>query len=130
MIKTRAKKPYSEDGKTNFPARNKSGVYLIYKAGKLRYVGQSGYDVYKTMYRHFQDWNDKKQTRIFYKQLKDISVRVIYCSPAQAKTLERAIILKYKPTDNPDKLELFSLSKNEQKALAELQKTDFSDVPF
>jgi excinuclease UvrABC nuclease subunit len=87
---------------TTFPeAVKRSGVYIIKKAGKIVYVGFSGTNIYKTMYRHFQSWNDRTQQRVTYKNLKNITVRVIYCTPVQANRLEKFLILKYKPIDNP-----------------------------
>jgi len=84
-----------------FNERNKSGVYMIYKNKVLRYVGFSASNVYKSLYRHFEEWNDRQQKRVTYTNLKDIKVRVIYCSPTRAYSLEKALIIKLKPKDNP-----------------------------
>ena len=133
MIKTRLYSPYTPTGKTTFPERGKSGVYLIYKGENLRYVGFSAYDLYKTMYRHFQSWEDSNQRRVVYKNLKDIKVRVVYCPPAQAAKLERALIIKYKPTDNPQKLLNFKIQTGEASVFqkfALLNTTPIEDVPF
>ena len=102
--KTRLHPPY-KNGKPFFKKRNKPGVYLIYNyQGELLYVGYSGYDLYKTMYRHFQNWNDKKQIRVTYNP-DNVQVRVIYTnSPKQANDLETALIIKKMPKDNPMKL--------------------------
>ena len=90
------KPPYLPNGKTAFKKRNSAGVYLIYKHSELKYVGYSGSDVYKAMYRHFQEWNDK-QIRIVYNP-KEVKVRVIYCnSKTTAANLEKALIIKRKP---------------------------------
>lgn len=121
MKRTRLKPPYKEDGSTSFPARNLPGCYLIYKDGtwdrELRYVGHSATDVYKALYRHFQVWNDRqvdaglRGERIVYKVRNRIKVRVIYCNTAaQARELEKALILKYRPVDNPDKLEYLEIT--------------------
>ena|SRR5690554_2157504 len=106
--KFRRQKPYNADGKTNFRYTNgKSGVYLIYKKDKLVYVGFSASNVYKTLYRHFQSWNDPTQIRITYKNAKKsntaIRVRVVLTSPDRARRLEKMIIKKHKPKDNPMK---------------------------
>jgi len=133
MIKTRLYSPYTPNGKTTFPDRQKSGVYLIYKNDVLRYVGFSANDLYKTMYRHFQNWTDSSQKRVVYKNLKDIKVRVVYCTPVMAAKLERALIIKYSPTDNPQKLLNFKMETGEVNVFqkyAALNTTPIEDVPF
>lgn len=121
MKRTKRLKPYDSEGRTNFPARNVPGVYMIWRVGlfseELKYVGFGRRDVYKALYRHFQVWNDKQAQygkrgdRITYPQAGAYRVRVIYCKTgAQAGELERALILKYKPVDNPDKLELYDIT--------------------
>ena len=133
MVKTRLYQPYTATGKTIFPERGKSGVYMIYKGENLRYVGFSANDLYKTMYRHFQSWQDEKQVRVVYKNLKDIKVRVVYCPPMQAAKLERALIIKYSPTDNPQKLLNFKIEKGEAtvfQKFAVTNTTALEDVPF
>lgn len=57
------------------------------------------------MYRHFQSWADSRQTRIIYPRHPEVKIRVIYTNtPKQAATLERALRIKYQPTDNPQQL--------------------------
>ena len=129
MKKTKLLPPYNEGTRqTTFKDRGRPGVYLIYKNGELRYVGMSQSNLYKTMYRHFQNWEDKKQERVVYKYLSGIKCRVIYCTAAQAAKLERALILKYKPTDNPNKLELFTLDASDEKMIQQVKEAD--EVPF
>ena len=96
--------PYKPDGSTAFPAKGRAGCYLIYDTKKrLQYIGHSGTDVYKTMYRHFQRWNDSSQFRATYS--KNSFVRVVYTrTEKQAQELETALIIKYKPNDNTNKL--------------------------
>jgi excinuclease UvrABC nuclease subunit len=118
--RTRALTPYNKEGKANFPARNKSGVYLIYKGETLTYIGHSKSDLYKTMYRHFQSWNDRTQIRVSYKQDSQYKVRVIYCSPTNAVKLEKALIVKYKPKDNPEKYDLFTLKERDKAMIKEV----------
>ena len=102
MKKSRAKSPYV-DGKPRYKIRNKPGVYIIYQDGAPIYVGYSSNNVYKTMYRHFQSWRDKRQTRVTYLPTDSrITARVIYTRTAkQAAALEYALIVKYQPRDNP-----------------------------
>jgi hypothetical protein len=92
------------------------------------------------MYRHFQSWNDKRQIRVTYYNLKDIKVRVIYTNtPQQASKLEKALIIKLKPTDNPTQYWLnYDTDKSEDKIynnFMELNSTDIitlkdTDLPF
>lgn len=146
--RTRLRPPYNPDGSTAFPARGVPGCYLIYKehddvvgvSHELRYVGYSASDVYKALYRHFQTWNDKqvdrgeRSERTVYSVRKDIRVRVIYCrTAAQARELEKALILRYRPTDNPDKLALLELTEDGRAMASEAMKADIitsDDVPF
>jgi hypothetical protein len=94
--------PYTADGKTKFPERGKTGVYLIKENGKIVYIGYSLNDLYKTMYRHFQTWNHTGQEVVSYnaKGSDTYTVRVVYCTPSQADRLERYLIRKHKPRDN------------------------------
>jgi len=119
MKKSRLTPPYDNKGRTMYSKRGKIGVYMIYKDNVLRYVGYSGNDLYKALYRHFQTWNDKSQQRVVYKQLNDIKVRVIYTrTKQQAANLEKALILKYKPKDNPQQYWLnYEMEPKEKQAL-------------
>jgi len=132
MLKSALNSPY-KNGKPFYTA-NKSGVYLIFKNSVLRYVGYSGYNVYKTLYRHFQSWNDPQQIRTVYSSNDpQIKVRVIYCNGTKAKKLESALIIKYEPIDNPDKLNNLILDRKEKKVLVELDNefvTYNGDLPF
>jgi len=104
-MKVSRAKPAYKDGRPTFKTRRRPGVYLIYVNGVLRYVGYSTYDVYKTMYRHFQSWRDSTQTRITYPRSPDVKIRVVYTNTAkQAAVLERALRIRYQPTDNPQQL--------------------------
>ena len=100
--------PYTADGKTKFPDRGKTGVYVIKENNKTVYVGYSENDLYKTMYRHFQTWNHRSQEVVSYnaKGNDNYTVRVIYCTPAQAGRLEKYLIKKHKPRDNAQTYEL------------------------
>lgn len=132
MIKSRKNSPY-KDGKPFYTAKQ-AGVYLIYKAGELVYIGYSQNNLYRTLYRHFQSWNDPTQQRITYNPNDtSIKVRVIYTPPSKAQKLERALILKYQPKDNPSKYELYTFTKRDQNAVEDAE-TEFTtenvDIPF
>lgn len=112
MKKTRWFSPYAAKGKTNLrPATNKAGVYIIKefakgsKSGVIVYVGMSKTDLYKTITRHFQKWDDPKQVRVTYSQDSNLyQIRVVFTTPKQAEKLEEALREHYKPRDNPQPL--------------------------
>ena len=107
-------RPYIAPRKTRLKAQiaGRSGVYLIYRvkrskngatARKLVYIGHSTTNLYKTLYRHYQSWDDPTQTRVTYSQTGNTEVRIIFAPPALAQKLEKYLIVKQKPTDNPAK---------------------------
>lgn len=118
--KTKEAPPYYQEKgamrqSTSFNLRNVGGVYLIYKNGTLVYCGFSKNNVYRTLYRHFQEWGTSNQVRTVYTNLKGITVRVIYCKDGnQASRLEKAIIIKHKPRDNQNKYDLYTTDKREE----------------
>lgn len=136
MIRSRLVTPYTRDGRATFPDRQRPGVYLIFRGGALVYVGFSSVDVYKAMYRHFQSWNDpsRDRPRAVYPKGGNSQVRVIYTNgPAQAARLERALIVRYRPADNPDKLEAHELQPADRAALEAAADAEFMDpgpAPF
>lgn len=100
MKKSEFLPPYT-DGKTTFrDAVNKAGVYVIKNSAKqIVYVGYSRNNLYRTLYRHFQKWDDSQQPRITYGK-HGYTVRVIITTPDQATRLEKYLIKKMKPRDN------------------------------
>ena len=136
MRRTKYLPPYTDTGRTTFPARQRPGVYVIKRAGRLRYVGFSTVDVYKALYRHFQTWNDRSrpEPRVVYRNLADIRVRVIYTdSAAQAARLERALIIRFKPPDNPQQLLDLQVTPAMERTMDEAANADWlpiDDVPF
>ena len=123
MRKSKWLAPYTKNNKTIFSKRNVPGVYLIKRrsSGEILYVGFSGTNLYKTMYRHFQYWNHPSQPVVTYygQDRYEFLVRVIYCTPKQAASLETMLIIKYKPTDNIQKLELIAERSNYEKQVLE-----------
>ncbi len=139
MIKSRLISPYDANGNSNLNfATNRAGVYLIYKNGKLRYVGYSAVNLYKTCTRHFQRWTKKYGivTTYYGQNMNDFKVRVILCSAARAEKLEKALIIRYKPKDNPDKLKGYDLNRYEINAYNDFEATPavnwakLPDAPF
>lgn len=131
MIKSRYNSPY-KNGKPFYTAY-KSGVYLIKVYDQIVYVGYSGYNLYKTLYRHFQNWDSPQYRATYYKSDPNIKVRVLYCSPGQAKKLEKALILKYMPRDNQNKIYKYGFNKNEKKLIKNFDNEPLitnNDLPF
>lgn len=121
---------YESPGVTNLkPFQNKSGVYLIYFKDETQpiYIGESGYNLYKTITRHFQSWTDG-QTRVTYPQTSNYKVRIVTCSPSQAKKLERALIVKHNPRDNPNKYENYILNQADKNIVQEFREAEVA--PF
>lgn len=118
---------YPQKGKTAISDKiNKSGVYLIKFKGRLIYVGFSENNLYRTIVRHFEKWNDKQRKRIVYPQTSNFTVRIVLTTPKRAAILERALIIKYKPKDNSNKYDSFSQTKTEKEILQQYLK----DSPF
>ncbi len=139
MRKSRLIEPYDRNGRSNLGFANKqSGVYMIYKNDKLVYIGYSATNLYKTCTRHFQEWNSKYQRVVTYARVlkhNTFKVRVILCSAGRAEKLEKALIVKYKPKDNPDKLPGYRLDGYELRAFEDFKDTPASnyediEVPF
>ena len=136
MKKYRLQRIYTTDGKSNIKfSHAKSGVYLIYNSqGTLVYVGMSATQLEKTILRHFQQWVDPKQVRVSYANIKGAkqtySVRIILCSTTRALALESALILKYKPKDNPSKLALLQPTKTMVTAFNEFKDLPTEEPPF
>jgi len=110
-------------------SKKQKGVYILKKNNEIVYVGYSGSNLYKTLTRHFQSWEDRKQTRITYSKSENIKARVILTTTAQqAAKLEKALILKYKPTDNPNKYEQYILNLSDNNLINNYQ--DSAEAPF
>jgi len=120
MQKSRFYKPY-KNGRCVFPKRGRSGVYLIKLKGEIVYVGSSGTDLYKAMYRHLQTWETYLPVVTYVDKLPDITVRVVYCTPKQATALEIMLIRKYQPKDNTAKYESFAAAGYDFKTLKQYE---------
>jgi hypothetical protein len=132
MKQTKFFKPYAKPGKTNLKFTDgKSGVYLIKRQGTTKpiYIGMSSSNLYKTITRHFQAWPDPSQVRVTYSQKSDIAIRVILTTPKQAERLERYLIQKYKPADNPGKVAQYELNLYDKTVVVAFQNVETSLVP-
>ncbi|MEM6342532.1 MAG: GIY-YIG nuclease family protein [Bacteroidota bacterium] len=95
--------------KTTLPfiTKAKCGVYVIRskRTKKILYVGYSGSQLYKTLYRHFQDWRKSNQYRAEYRNPNQYEVMVILTqSCVNASALEQYYINKLEPRDGIIKL--------------------------
>lgn len=132
-------KPYVREGeklKSNIRfALNQSGVYIITRFGQIVYIGYSGSNLYKTAHRHFQAWKDKTQARVTYNinpktDLEEFKIRIILCSPGRAAKLEKALIVKHQPIDNPDKLVLYEPTKWDYRALNDYEAQPVTNLEY
>ena len=123
MAKIKPLPPYDHRQKPTFKLQNVPGIYIIFKAGKIIYVGYSRSNLYKTMYRHFQAWNDKTgQYRTVITDLSQVKVGVIYTKSGRlAKLLESAYILKHKPEMNANVYNGFIMDDKEKAALKQAE---------
>lgn len=131
LKKSRFLPPYSPDGSATFSdMRGRSGVYLIKHNGVIVYVGYSSTNLYRTLYRHFQRWDHPSQQVVTYAGAAGVfSVRVLLCSPSQAKKYEVALVRKYRPRDNARKMSSLDLSDKEEKRLV-VNYGRAEDAPF
>ena len=138
MYKSRAVFVYTPEGRSNIAyAKNKAGVYIIYNLqGQPVYIGYSAGQLEKTIMRHFQSWKDPRQVRVSYADKYAYKVRIVITTQQRAQALERALIIKYKPKDNPDKLQLYAPSSFENDMLNEFEEAgvktvkEMEDAPF
>lgn len=130
MKRSKLLSPYKKTDKgkkTTFDIWQKSGVYIIYEKRKIVYVGESSNNLYRTMYRHFQSWNDESQYRATFDPNK-VKVRVILCTALQAAKLEAALILKYYPQKNKDLYKGFKMDSSEEKILEKFESLKDSPI--
>jgi len=123
-----------------------AGVYLIRhkQTGAIVYVGSSRTQLKSTIYRHFQQWTDKQQStnksfeRKTYPKTGYYEIRFYKCTADQALKMEKYLITKLQPKDNPLKYEKITEATREagkklyEKATAAptIPKEDYSEVPF
>lgn len=136
--------PYKPNGRCSFPeTKERTGVYLIKENDKLVYVGYSSTDLYKTMYRHFQEWTDRPykggralppEIRVTYKarmKRNHYTVRIVFATAAQAARLEKMLIIKYNPRDNHLKYENYNQTAWDITAIDSYFETPVErDIPF
>lgn len=145
-IKTRFTEPYKKNKAGILkPAiqqldykKAQSGVYLIKseRSDKIVYIGFSNGTLYKTIYRHFQTWNDRSRQRVerFTYNKTGYKVRVIFTTPGRAAILEKYLIQKIQPRDNDNKYQSYLSQLQEERAEEILNDCPFcntnDDLPF
>lgn len=99
----------TKDGKTNLYFLNKKkGLYSVFENGKLVYIGSSTSNLYKTIMRHFNYWQDSEQPkRISYKHrmLEGVKYEIEVAVYPESKVndiflMEKNLISLKKPRDN------------------------------
>ena len=92
--KSKWNEPYNKKRTTlDKKLSNKPGVYLIKskQTGEIKYVGYSSNNIKRTLYRHFQQHNDRQQERYIFDRHKHL-IRVIETSKTRAPQLEKYLI--------------------------------------
>ena len=111
---------------------NISGVYIIRKANteKIIYVGSSKSQIKKTIYRHFQEWSSDREQRHERKVYSKtgIEIKILLCTPARALNLEKLLIIKHQPIDNPIKYNQIKIAFEDDKRAAEQRKRDLEEI--
>lgn len=106
-------------------SKDKSGVYIIrsVKTKAVLYIGFSASNLYKTILRHFQSWDDPRQRRVVYNKF-GYEVKILHSSPVRASAWEKFLILKFKPKDNESKINLYSAPEKSEfkKGLTDFEK--------
>lgn len=136
MIKSRFFKIYEKD-KLN-PALglrdgNQTGVYIIKSGGEIVYIGYSSSNLHKTFTRHFQSWTDRQHRTTYKNRSSDkLTARVIFTTPLKAAELEKALVIKYKPRDNVNKYEQYTLDLRDKELIKqanEAESVNFKNEP-
>lgn len=123
---------------------NATGVYFIRskRTGIIDYVGSSAGSLYKTIYRHFQQWTDRQRNgkqfdRTTY-AVNNWEICIILTQTGQqAFRIEKYFIKKLQPKGNPVKYEQLQLSLSETSQIEQavqnstfLPKSEIEEAPF
>lgn len=112
FMRTEWFRPYKNGIKTSLfdhiPAKSKAGVYVVRSdSGRILYVGHSKTQIYATLYRHYQRWNDPAQRRFtFSRYATEVCVYLPAGGVETVFTLEQYLIGKLTPKYGADKLVL------------------------
>lgn len=138
MKKTRWIEIYKASGKINFSyLYNKIGVYLIRskKTNKIVYIGYSGLtgngNLAKTAQRHFQDWSNSDQKRVYFKNAANFQIKFYVCkSSSTAQKLEIYLRAKLQPTKNPQKIDKSEAENISKSIINQFNNADDFEAPF
>lgn len=126
--------PYDKAGKPVFSHAvfsKMAGVYLIKKGAAVVYVGHSRYNLYKTLYRHFQTWNHSQEPVVTYAgRMKDIKVRIFVTSHTAVQKWEKYFINKYKDLDNITRPKYYKEDKDAEPFFKEAYANADQEAPF
>jgi hypothetical protein len=124
-------KPYNK-GKTTLPSKyyKAAGAYVIKNknTGDIKYVGHSGYNLKKTLYRHFQQHNDGQLRHIYNPATH--KVVIFRTRPNESAIAEKRLMIKYKPTDNAKTYEKDLTKKKLDKIQKYWKTVDVNEIPF
>lgn len=100
-------KPYNGRLTTKRFAFRKAGIYIIRDTVTkiITYIGMSKVCAYTAMYRHFEQWNDKRQYRVTYQERSQFEVRIIFIDALNVHQYERRLIKYFNPRDNAERYE-------------------------
>lgn len=119
--------PYNSDGSTTLPnVKNKSGIYIIKEDNQIVYIGYSANNLYRTLYRHFQQWTggrgEAKAGTTYVNKMNrhTYTVRAVITTPTQDPRLEAALIEKHQPRDN--ELKLIKYAEDKTAGAVEVEK--------
>jgi len=120
--------PYKNERTTKGFTVKKTGVYLIRskETKRLLYVGMSKSCLYKAMYRHFQEWNDRRCYRIVYLNRDDYEVRIILVDFSRVDYIERRLIRVLNPQDNRERYE----NEDFEESFDDWSQKEEVEVPF
>lgn len=95
-------KPYHNGRPAFIQPAPTPGLYVIRnRARRVVYVGYSGYNVKKTAYRHFQDWDEANHHHATYDRDAGFTIRFLLGVPNnRIHDLERHLVHHLKPKDN------------------------------
>jgi Uri superfamily endonuclease len=128
--------PYKEKRKCSFKNLNRTkGVYIIKENNVIVYIGKSNYDLYKTLYRHFQRWNDKRLYRVTYIDYMSSNSYLCAVIPTsdilETDDLEKRLIFQEQPRDNREKYEKYNNERLiQEQPLEEVKEEELVDIPF
>lgn len=109
------------------------GVYFIRdrRSGRVVYIGHSKSNLVKTLYRHFQAWEERDHVHATYDPSGPWQVRfIVGMGPAQAVEMERQLIQRHQPRDNGHKYAPRGWQPPRSEDAIDRALRDLGDFPF